>query len=114
MDIEILIILITQASAVITLLLGFLSIYYAYEASNRLVDGDFKNLITSFLIFIILIIIGVFSMVVYHFRDSDISNRIWVLFIFIGLFVSIYESYNTIKFGKGFTKIFKNISNKKN
>jgi len=94
--------LIAQVSSVITLIFGFIAIYFTMKAARGLLPGEFKDLINLSNIFLVIVIIGVSVMAFYHFSENEIAKNIWDVSIFVSLFFSLFESYKLMQFGKVF------------
>jgi len=101
------ILLIAQASALITVLFGIISVIIVTRAAKNLLPGSFKSILSFSVISIIIIVVGNASMLAYHlfegtsFHDaSEVAEKIWYVFMFVGLFLSCLESVKIASFGK--------------
>lgn len=97
--------LIAQASSSVTLVIGFVALYFTIRAAIGLLSGEFKNLINLSSISIIFIIVGVSAMAFHHFTGNEPVEIIWYISISLSLSFSLFESYKLIQFGKIFKKI---------
>ena len=101
------ILLIAQASALITVLFGIISVIIVTRAAKNLLPGSFKSILSFSVISIIIIVVGNAAMLAYHlfegtaFHDaSETAEKIWYVFMFVGLFLSCLESVKIASFGK--------------
>lgn len=104
---EELVMLATRSSATLTTLLGIVVLVFAIMAFRKLLSGEFRNLVISSIIFILIFLAGVTSMTLFHLIEetpysalNETFDNVWYVLVFIALIFSCVESIHLSRFGK--------------
>ena len=104
---EALIVAITQWGSLLTVIAGIIAVVYTFRAASKVFEGDFKKMIFTSAIFLLLVTLGTAAISFYHFAEDtsyyelgETAEQIWYAFMFLGLLFSLYESWKLIQFGK--------------
>lgn len=98
---------VAQLSAMFTLAAAAVAGTFIYIAVGGLSKDRFRKIPVYALVFIIVLNIGTFAMVFYHFETpyTEAAEAVWYMSIFTSMIFSMYSSWKMIQLGKEFKKI---------